>query len=383
MALNPAFWRGKRVLLTGHTGFKGSWLALWLQSLGARVTGFSLDIPTEPSLFDALRLSELLSDVRGDVRDPRSLQKAMHQAQPEIVLHLAAQSLVRQSYAQPVETYATNVMGTAHILEASRAANGLRAVVIVTSDKCYENREWELGYRENDPLGGHDIYSCSKGMAELVVAGFRRSFFPPDRLDAHGVALASARAGNVLGGGDWASDRIVPDAVRALERRLPISVRNPDAVRPWQHVLEPLSGYLLLGMRLSEKTAERAGFCEAWNFGPHAESQRTVRDVVETILRFWGEGSWRPSREEGPHEAGRLALSIEKAQTRLGWNPRWSFEETIDRTVRWYQRWRKAEGAEALRALMLSQIRDYTGGVAAPEDIEQGSSAVKTWAKRE
>ena len=349
------------MFVTGHTGFKGSWLTLWLTALGARVTGYSLAQDTQPNLFEEIDLARLCRHRDGDVRDCAGLARAISGARPDIVFHLAAQSLVRRSYEQPLTTLEVNALGTANLLEALRTAARPCAVVVVTSDKCYENREWDLGYRENDPLGGHDIYSSSKGMAELVVAGFRRSFFPPDRLDRHGIALASARAGNVLGGGDWASDRIVPDAIRSLERGLPIPVRHPDAIRPWQHVLEPLSGYLLLGLRLMKKTPERSLFCEAWNFGPLEDSQRTVRCVVETILRFWGEGSWHPAPEiDPPHEAGRLKLSIEKAQARLGWNPRWSFEETIDRTVRWYRRRREGGRSDDLRALMLSQIRDYT-----------------------
>ncbi len=360
-ALADAF-AGRRVLLTGHTGFKGAWLTLWLESLGARVTGFALPPATTPALFDELALAGRCEHVVGDVRDPAAVREVVRACRPEVVLHLAAQPLVRYSYDHPVETFATNVLGTAHVLEAVRRERLRCAVVVVSSDKCYQNREWPYGYREDDPMGGHDPYSASKGGTELVVSSYRSSFFPPERLAEHGVALASARAGNVIGGGDWALDRIVPDAVRSLCEGKPIPVRNPLAVRPWQHVLEPLGGYLLLAARLLGAPGDAARCCGPWNFGPSPESARPVRDVVAAAVASWGEGSWTEARQEGaPHEAGLLRLSIEKAVGQLGWRPRWDLEEAVARTVAWYRAHHRGAGAEELRALALSQIRDYLG----------------------
>jgi len=358
-----AAYAGRSVLVTGHTGFKGPWLAHWLRELGAEVTGFALAPETSPSLFDVTGAGAALRDLRGDVRDAAAVREAVREARPDVVFHLAAQALVRRSYAEPVETLATNVMGTAHVLEAVRAEGRPCAVVVVTSDKCYENREWVYGYREDEPMGGHDVYSMSKGAAELTVSSWRRSFFPPAKLSAHGVALGSARAGNVVGGGDWSDARIVPDCARALSQREPVVVRNPLSVRPWQHVLEPLGGYLLLGARLSGHGTDRPqDFCEGWNFGPAVDSTRTVREVVEAMITAWGEGSWVDRRDpHAPHEAGLLRLSIEKAHARLGWSPRWGFEETFVRTAQWYRDfYRGATGAE-MRALCLEQIRAYMG----------------------
>jgi CDP-glucose 4,6-dehydratase len=349
---------GKRVLLTGHTGFKGGWLAHWLDLLGAEVTGYALAPDTTPALFDAAEVGRACESVIGDVRDLGALRRVVREVRPELVFHLAAQPLVRLSYEAPLETLETNVMGTANLLEALRLEEVRCAAVIATSDKCYENREWLWGYREDEPMGGHDPYSMSKGAAELVVASWRRSFFRPDRLAEHGVALASARAGNVVGGGDWARDRIVPDCLRALQAGEPIPVRNPAAIRPWQHVLEPLGGYLALGARLAGPGAAR--FCEPWNFGPHAEDARTVREVVEALVRAWGSGRWEDRHDpRAPHEAGFLRLSIEKAQSRLGWAPRWRFETTFQKTAEWY----RAHGAGGLPGAMAElcrrQIREY------------------------
>jgi len=352
---------GRRVLLTGHTGFKGTWLSLWLRELGADVTGYALAPDTRPSLFEAVGAAAALRSVIADVRDRSALRAVVAESRPDVVFHLAAQPLVRVSYEQPVETLDVNVLGTAHLLEAVRLARRPCAVVVVTSDKCYENRERLHGYREDEPLGGHDVYSMSKGAAELVTASWRRSFFPPARLLDHGVALASARAGNVVGGGDWAADRIVPDCVRALSAGVPVPVRNPAAVRPWQHVLEPLGGYLLLGARLAGAGGPRAAdICDAWNFGPRFEDARPVRDVVEGMIRGWGSGSWQDrSDPAAPHEAGILRLSIEKAQGRLGWGPRWSFDETFRRTAEWYRAHHAGASAADLAALCVRQIHEY------------------------
>ena len=353
-------YEGKRVLLTGHTGFKGSWLALWLSELGAEVTGYALAPDTRPSLFEVAGVQKLLRHVVADVRDGERLEAVVAEARPEIAFHMAAQPLVRLSYEQPVETVETNVLGTAHLLEAIRAAGRPCAVVVVTSDKCYENRERLHGYREDEPMGGHDVYSMSKGAAELLVSSWRRSFFDPARLAAHGVAIASARAGNVVGGGDWARDRIVPDAIQALSAGEPVPVRNPAAVRPWQHVLEPLGGYLLLGARLSAPAAEAAPFCEAWNFGPRFEDARPVREVVEALIATWGSGRWEDRHDpQAPHEAGVLRLAIDKAQARLGWGPRWRFAETFRRTAEWYRAFHQGAGAAALADLCRGQVRDY------------------------
>jgi CDP-glucose 4,6-dehydratase len=357
---------GRRVFLTGHTGFKGGWLALWLKELGAEVFGYALPPDTVPSLYEEAGVASACArSTFADVRDPARLEAELREAKADIVLHLAAQPLVRLSYEQPLQTLETNVMGTAHLLEAVKRVGRPCAVVVVTSDKCYENREWIYGYREDEAMGGHDVYSMSKGAAELVTASWRRSFFHPAKLATHGVAIASARAGNVVGGGDWAKDRIVPDCVTALAAGKPIVVRNPKGVRPWQHVLEPLSGYLLVGARLMGvgavgETVDRARFCEPWNFGPHVDDARTVREVVEAMIRAWGTGSWEDRHDPAaPHEAGLLRLSIEKAQARLGWLPRWRFEETFARTVAWYRAFHGGTRGDALRALTVKQIREY------------------------
>jgi len=357
-----AAYAGKRVLLTGHTGFKGSWLALWLAELGAEVTGYALAPEGEPALFTAAGVERACArSVLADLRDPARLAEVVRETRPDVVLHLAAQALVRRSYQAPLETIAVNVLGTAHLLEAVRQAGRPCAVVVVTSDKCYENREWLYGYREDEPLGGHDVYSMSKGAAELVTSSYRRSFFPPARLGVHGVAVASARAGNVVGGGDWAQDRIVPDAIAALAAGQPIPVRNPAGVRPWQHVLEPLGGYLLLGARLlGAGGASPADHCQAWNFGPRSEDARPVRDVVEAVIGAWGSGRWDDRHDPAaPHEAGLLRLCIDKATSRLGWAPRWGFDETFRRTVAWYRAYHDGARGEALATLCRRQIADY------------------------
>ncbi len=352
---------GKRVFLTGHTGFKGGWLSLWLAELGAEVWGYALAPDTSPSLFEAATVASACHHQVADVRDLSSLREALRLARPDVVFHLAAQPLVRLSYDRPLDTLTTNVVGTAHLLEALRLEQIRCAVVVVTSDKCYENREWIHGYREAEPMGGHDVYSMSKGATELLVAAWRRSFFHPARLADHGVAIATARAGNVVGGGDWSRDRIVPDAVLALVAGRDISVRNPSAVRPWQHVLEPLGGYLLLGSNLMA-TNQPGRYCEGWNFGPRFEDARPVRDVVDSIVRHWGSGGWIDCHSpDAPHEAGLLRLSIDKAQANLGWSPRWHFDEAFERTVDWYKAFYSSTGPKDMKALCLDQIAAYMG----------------------
>jgi len=330
--VKPDFWRGRTVLVTGHTGFKGGWLSAWLLAMGARVTGLGLAPDTHPSFFELCRLGERMTSLIVDIRDAAAVRAAVDDAHPEIIFHLAAQSLVRRSYAQPLDTFAVNVMGTAHVLEAVRTAPSARAVVIVTSDKCYENREWLWGYREHEAMGGHDPYSASKGCAELVTAAYRNSFFNDS---ASRVAVATARAGNVIGGGDWSTDRLVPDAIRALENGLVITVRNPHAVRPWQHVMEPLAGYLMLAERLHDQGSRWAG---AWNFGPAEEAEVDVSQVTELVIKNWGQGQWRHQQEKSaPHEANYLKLDCAKAHTVLGWHPALALDEAIALTVAWYQ----------------------------------------------
>jgi len=350
MLVGGPSWQGRRVLVTGHTGFKGGWLSLWLRELGADVTGFSLPAPTEPSFFEQTRLAELVTHVEGDVRELAAVEAAVRAARPEVVFHLAAQPLVRLSYEQPVETYATNVMGTAHVLEACRRIDGVRAVVCVTSDKCYENREWVWPYREGDPMGGHDPYSSSKGAAELVVSAYRRSFFQA------GTRVASVRAGNVIGGGDWAADRLVPDIVRALLAGELPQIRNPDSVRPWQHVLDALSGYLLVAERLLENGNQ---FACGWNFGPSDEDARPVRWIVERMLAASGSTlKWEQPEGAQPHEATLLRLDSSKARSELGWVPRLRLEDALRKVVEWHSD--VAGGADA-RDVSRRQLKEHQG----------------------
>ena len=330
------FYRGKRVFITGHTGFKGSWLSEWLLLLGAHPVGYSLDPETNPSLFNQLGLEKRVDHHISDIRNARALTERLEAAQPDVVFHLAAQPLVRRSYAEPIVTYETNVMGTVHLLDALRFLKKPCSVVIITTDKCYENKEWNFGYRENDPLGGHDPYSASKACSELAVQSYRKSYFETEAKPY--VAIASARAGNVIGGGDWSEDRIVPDSIRALSRSQPIPVRNPHATRPWQHVLEPLSGYLLLGQLLyPENSNEADGLCGAYNFGPGVDSNQTVAYLIEKILGCWP-GTWQD--DSGPqslHEAELLNLTTDKAWHNLRWQSVWDFEMAVKKTVEWYR----------------------------------------------
>lgn len=343
-------WAGRRVLVTGHTGFKGSWLSLWLHSLGAEVTGYALPAPTDPSLFESARIADVIQHVEGDVRDLGSLRAAVERARPEVIFHLAAQPLVRLSYDEPVETYATNVMGTVHLLEAARQVSGVQAIVCVTSDKCYENREWVWPYRETDPMGGHDPYSSSKGCAEIVTAAYRSSYFMQG-----GPAVASVRAGNVIGGGDWALDRLVPDLVRAFEAGVSPLIRSPEAVRPWQHVLEALGGYLMIAERL---LAGERSFADAWNFGPADEDARPVSWIVERMRNAWGGGAGEALADTGPrpHEAGLLRLDCSKARGALGWRPALTLEQALG----WIVAWHKAVGTgKDARLVTQAQIADY------------------------
>lgn len=353
-SIDPAFWRGRHVFLTGHTGFKGSWLTLWLQRLGAVVTGYALAPEAGPNLFDLLHRQTPLRSVIADVRDGAALRQALAESRSEVVFHLAAQPLVRRSYQDPVETYSTNVMGTVHLLEAVRATPGVRSVVVVTSDKCYENREWAWGYRESDPMGGHDPYSNSKGCAELVSAAYRSSFFNARERTQHGVGLATARAGNVIGGGDWAADRLVPDLLRAFAAARPALIRNPAAVRPWQHVLEPLRGYLLLAQNLAN---DGPRWSQAWNFGPADTDARTVGEIAERLGALWGPSAgWATDGQPHPHEAHWLKLDCSKSRQELGWIPRWDLDRALREIVRWHQGF--AAGAD-MRALSTQQIDEF------------------------
>ena len=348
------FWKGKRVLLTGHTGFKGSWLSLWLQSMGAQVVGYALAPPTNPSLFEAAQVGQGMTSVIGDIRDLPKLQAVFAEHHPEIVIHMAAQPLVRYSYQNPVETYSTNVMGTVHLLETVRNSPGVKAVLNITTDKCYENREWVWGYRENEPMGGYDPYSNSKGCAELVSTAYRSSFFNGDSYVQHGVALATVRAGNVIGGGDWAQDRLIPDILAAFEQGKLVEIRNPQAIRPWQHVLEPLRGYLTLAENLFEQGPH---FAEAWNFGPNDEDAKSVGWIVEQMAELWGnDAKWQIDTGAHPHEANYLKLDISKARSRLDWHPALRLTDALKLIIDWSKQ--RQAGAD-IRKLTMDQIRTY------------------------
>jgi len=349
-------YQGKRILITGHTGFKGSWLALWLHALGAQVIGLSLPPNTEPNHFDLIGLKDLINHRIGDIRNLQTVQAAFAAAQPEIIFHLAAQPIVRESYHDPKTTFDTNIGGTVNVLEAIRQCPSVKAVVVVTSDKCYENKEWVWGYRENDPMGGHDPYSASKGAVEIVCSAYLRSFFQSSGRGPH-IGFATARAGNVIGGGDWAKDRIIPDCVRALSVGEPILVRNPSAIRPWQHVLEPLSGYLFLGQKLIVNSDKFSG---AWNFGPLGDDSIKVGELVSRFIKAWGKGEvYTPEMLDAPHEAHMLRLVIDKAIHELKWSPVLTSLEAIDWTVEWYKAWHS--GDKKLQQFSLNQIAAYNG----------------------
>jgi len=347
-------YRGKRVLITGHTGFKGSWLSLLLNELGADVYGFALEPPTSPSLYKEAKIDELVTSYIGDVRDLDYLTKVIQEVQPEIVFHMAAQPLVRESYKIPVETYSTNVMGTVHLLEACRSTSSVKAIVNVTTDKCYENKEWHWGYRENEPMGGYDPYSNSKGCSELITSAYRNSFFNPSEYKNHGVAVATARAGNVIGGGDWAEDRLIPDFIRAISKGEKVRIRSPFAIRPWQHVLEPLSGYLRLAELLY---TEGPKFAQAWNFGPYDHDAKNVEWITNTICEFWGdEASFEIDEKPQPHEANYLKLDCSKANAELNWFPKWDIQTTLKSIVDWNKAYLNNED---IREVTKRQIHQY------------------------
>ncbi len=358
LEMNRAFWKDKKVLVTGHTGFKGSWLSLWLQELGADVVGYALSSPTQPSLFEVAHVADGMTSIMGDIRDLKGLQAVIAEHHPEIVIHMAAQALVRYSYKDPMETYSTNIMGTVNTLEAVRRSESVRVVVSITSDKCYENKEWLWGYREEDPVGGRDPYSSSKGCAELIISAYRNSYFSQNKHLNHGMAVASTRAGNVIGGGDWAKDRLIPDIMNALMEKRPVIVRNPNAIRPWQHVLEPLNGYLSLAEQLWMCGSK---FAQAWNFGPASDDAKTVSWIVEYLTGSWGEGArWELDKTQHPHEDNYLKLDCSKARSLLGWAPKLRLTAALEWIVEWYRGYQQNKD---MRSLTEEQIQRF-------EDIE-------------
>jgi CDP-glucose 4,6-dehydratase len=349
------FWQDRKVFITGHTGFKGSWLCLWLSAMGSDVTGYALNPPTNPSLFEFCNIDKLITSIIADIRDIESLNKAINLACPEIVIHMAAQPLVRESYKNPVETYSINVMGTVNIFEAVRSCKVTKVVVNVTTDKCYENKEWVWGYRENESLGGYDPYSSSKACSELITSAYRNSFFNPKDYRKHLIGLASARSGNVIGGGDWAADRLIPDCVRALLAGEKIIIRNPDSIRPWQHVLEPLSGYLLLAQKLYE---DGPMYSESWNFGPEDSDAKSVEWIVKKVCEKWGEkATYKTDQRQHPHEANYLKLNCSKAKARLGWYPKWNLEKAIDKVIEWTLAYKEHKD---VKKVCLKQIEEYS-----------------------
>ena len=367
-ALMPdrTFWNGRRVFLTGHTGFKGSWLSLWLNALGADVTGYALDPPTHPSLFEQARVANAIRSIHGDIRDFAGLQSAMEACGPEVILHLAAQSVVRRGYEDPIETYSSNVMGTVHVFEAVRRLGRPCVVVNVTSDKCYANQEWVWGYRENEPMGGRDPYSNSKGCAELVTKAYRESFFPADSISRHRVALASARAGNAIGGGDWTSNQLIPDLIRAFVAGQPCLIRNPSAFRPWQFVLEPLRGYLVLAERLFTDGAE---FANGWNFGPVDNDSMPVSWIADDLARLWGDGAaWTHDSATHPPEAHALKLDASKAAAGLGWRPVLPLGPALEWIVEWYKGFRSGENLHNLTRAQIERFEALAGGDLAPAE---------------
>ena len=342
------FWKNKRVFLTGHTGFKGSWLSLWLSELGAEVKGYALAPATTPSLFIEAQVAETIDSEIGDIRDLEQLQASMQAFKPNILIHMAAQPLVRLSYKEPIETYDVNVMGTVKVLEAARKCANLKSIVSVTTDKCYENKEWAWGYRENEAMGGYDPYSSSKGCAELVTSAYRQSF-----MREQGIGLASARAGNVIGGGDWSEDRLIPDVLNVFDKNQAVIIRNPKSTRPWQHVLEPLSGYLVLAQRLYEFPED---YAEGWNFGPHDDDAKPVDWILNQMVSKWEGSSWQLDQNAHPHEAGFLKLDISKAKSRLHWQPTWHLEQALERIIQWHQAWLSKED---MQQFCLNEINDY------------------------
>ncbi|MFK5857318.1 MAG: CDP-glucose 4,6-dehydratase [Bacteroidota bacterium] len=357
--MTPDFWKNKIVFISGHTGFKGAWLSLWLQNLGAKVIGYALSPPTKPSLFEKADIASGIHSIKGDIRNLKQLKKVFNKYQPEIVFHLAAQSLVRYSYQEPVETYETNVMGTLNILEAIRDIKSVRAVIMVTTDKCYENKEWPWAYRENEALGGYDPYSSSKGCAELLISSYRNSYFSNKTFNEHRTAIASVRAGNVIGGGDWADDRLIPDIIRAFQANNMVNIRNPDAIRPWQHVLEPLAGYMKLAERLYNNGID---YAQAWNFGPLEQDAKPVQWIVKQMANMWSnEAGWKIIKDDVFHEANYLKLDCSKAHNQLDWWPKWDLKTALQKIVHWHkvEVGVKVKG-EALRKLCLEQIHDYS-----------------------
>jgi len=347
--IDQGFWQGKRVFLTGHTGFKGSWLSLWLVSLGVNVKGYALSPPTSPSLFNEAKVDSIIDSQIGDIRDQDALHESMTEFNPDILIHMAAQPLVRYSYDAPIETYEVNVIGTAKVLEVARSCPNLKSIVNITTDKCYENDERSEGYKENDPMGGHDPYSSSKGCAELVASSYRRSF-----LQDQGIGLASVRAGNVIGGGDWADDRLIPDILRSFEKKESVVVRNPKATRPWQHVLEPLSGYLVLAQKLYKDQEE---YAEGWNFGPDEKDVKPVEWILDKMTNKWPNSSWEFDQNSNPHEASFLKLDISKTKSKLGWKPVWELNHTLCKIIEWHKAWLNKED---MQSLCLAEIEEYT-----------------------
>ncbi len=367
--LNRTFWKGRRVFVTGHTGFKGSWLSLWLDSLGANVTGYALDPPTQPNLFELARVARCIRSIRGDIRDFPQLKSVIAECRPEVVIHMAAQSVVRRGYEDPIETYSSNVMGTVHVLEALRQLNQPCAVVNVTSDKCYENREWVWGYREDEPMGGRDPYSNSKGCAELVTTAYRESFFPPESFERHRVALASARAGNAIGGGDWTGNQLIPDLIRAFLADKPCLIRNPLATRPWQFVLEPLHGYLMLAERLAEDPGR---FASGWNFGPADEDAKPVSWIADELVRLWGNrASWSHDGSLHPHEAHLLKLDASKSKALLGWHPLLPINLALEWIAEWYRAFQAGPNLEGFTRLQIERYEMLSQPQQMPASIVQ------------
>lgn len=349
MVVNASFWQGKKVLVTGHTGFKGSWLCLWLQQMNAELIGFSLAPNTEPNLFEKASVADNMKSIEGDIRTPDEILNICLKEQPEIIIHMAAQALVRYSYSNPIETYQTNVMGSLHILEAAKQCKSVKSIVMVTTDKCYENKEWVWAYRENDRLGGHDPYSSSKACMELLVDSYRKSYL----LGQHKCAVATARAGNVIGGGDWSQDRLIPDIIKSFTAQVSVSIRSPYSIRPWQHVLEPLSGYLLLAEKLYK---EGGSYAEAWNFGPALEDAKNVEYIVTTLAAYWGDSQWVIDNTEQLKESKVLKLDCTKAYEKLAWKGRWDINKSLERTVEWYQAEKKGMD---MRQVCYEQIAEY------------------------